>query len=149
MQQTVRLLPGNVDVDVFGDLCRLRWDETKDSIRTQKTGARQAFELTDHLRTLLDRAKALQSRVGSLYVLCDRGGGQLKKKTLWRYWVRACEAAGVKDAHFHDLRAAGATEMDRRGGDAQKFPGHRTRQTTEVYLRDRRLNVVTPLKRKM
>jgi integrase len=100
-------------------------------------------------RLLLDRARALQTRIASLYVFCDRGGVPLKKKTLWRRWVRACKAAGVVDAHFHDLRAAGATEMDRRGGDAQKFLGHRTRQTTEVYLRDRRLNVVTPLKRKM
>ena len=133
----------------IGDLCRLRWSDFEDHVRTQKTGARQVFEVTDGLRTLLDRARALQARIASLYVLCDRGGAPLKKKTLWRHWVRACKAAGVVDAHFHDLRAAGATEMDRRGGDAQKFLGHRTRQTTEVYLRDRRLNVVTPLKRKM
>ncbi len=106
--------------------------------------------MTDGLRTLLDRARALQARIASLYVLCDRGGAPLKKKTLWRHWVRGGMAAGVHvEAHFHDLRAAGAAEIDERGGDAQKFLGSRTRQTTEVYLRDRRLNVVTPLKRKM
>jgi DNA-binding winged helix-turn-helix (wHTH) protein len=40
------------------------------------------------------------------------------------------------------------TEVDRRGGDAQKFLGHKSGRTTEGYLRDRRVNVITPLARK-
>ncbi len=82
-------------------------------------------------------------------MLCDRRGRQVKTKTLRAHWDKACHAAGVQDAHFHDLRAAGGTEVDRRGGDAQKFLGHRNRTTTEVYLRDRRVNVIKPLLRKV
>lgn len=132
----------------IGDLCRLRWADVADGLQTAKTGARQAWTMTEGLRGLLDRARALQGRVASLYVLCDRQGRPWKPDTLRDGWNRACKRAGVADAHFHDLRAAGATALDASGGDAQRFLGHRQRQTTEVYLRDRRTNVVRPLERK-
>lgn len=132
----------------IGDLCRLRWADVGESIETAKTGARQRLEDTDVLRALLGRARALQARVGSLYVLCTRRGAPWRPDTLRDRWNAACSRAGVADAHFHDLRAAGATELERRGGDAQTFLGHRRRATTEVYLRGRRANVVTPIDRK-
>lgn len=133
----------------ISDLCALRWaDFAATGVETRKTGARQAIEVTEALTPILERARALQARVASLYVLCDRRGRQVRDGTLRDQWARAREAAGVADAHFHDLRAAAATEVERRGGDAQPFLGHRTRQTTETYLRDRRANVVKPLARK-
>lgn len=132
----------------IGDLCGLRWADLQSVVETQKTGTRQAFEATDVLSALLDRARAAQGRVRSLYVLCDRRGRAWKPDTLRAHWDNACKAAGVEDAHFHDLRAAGGTEVDRRGGDAQKFLGHKSGRTTEGYLRDRRVNVITPLARK-
>lgn len=56
----------------------------------------------------------------------------------------------MTDAHFHDLRAAGATALDAEHGRiaAQRFLGHRSPQTTERYLRDKRAASVTPLVRK-
>lgn len=133
----------------ISDLCALRWaDFVPTGVETRKTGVRQAIEVTDALGAILDRARALQARVGSLYVLCDRRGRRVNDDTLRGQWQRACEAAGVANAQFRDLRASGGTEVDRRGGDAQKFLGHRSRATTEVYLRDKRANVVRPLKRK-
>jgi integrase len=132
----------------IGDLCALRWSDMQTAIRTQKTGARQAYEATDALTAILNRARALQARVAGLFVLCDRRGRAWKPDTLRIHWTKACKAAGVVDAHFHDLRAAGGTEVDRRGGDAQKFLGHKSRRTTEVYLRDKRVNVVTPIARR-
>lgn len=115
---------------------------------TQKTGARLRYAASDWLDTLLGRARALQPRVASLYVICDRRGRPMKVGTLREHWDAACKRAGVEDAHFHDLRAAGATEIDQRGGNAQAYLGHKSRQTTEVYLRDRRPMVVTPHRRK-
>lgn len=133
----------------ISDLCALRWaDFVPTGVETRKTGVRQAIEVTDALGAILDRARALQARVGSLYVLCDRRGRRVNDATLRGQWHRACELAGVANAQFRDLRASGGTEVDRRGGDAQKFLGHRSRATTEVYLRDKRANVVRPLKRK-
>lgn len=134
----------------IGDLCTLRWSDFADGIQTQKTGARQRFERTDELDALLARARALQARVGSLYVLCARAGRQWTSDGLRRHWQAACKAAGVTDAHFHDLRAAGATaleqQQDRKA--AQAYLGHRSAQTTEIYLRGKRANAVTPLNRK-
>lgn len=134
----------------ISDVCGLRWADVADSIRTQKTGARQAFERTPVLDAILDRARALQTRVGSLHVLCARAGRAWTPDGLRRHWDRACEVAGVADAHFHDLRAKGGTDVDREHGRdaAQRFLGHRHGQTTEVYLRDRRATVVRPLVRR-
>lgn len=134
----------------IGDLCGLRWADWQEGVQTRKTGVRQAYEQTDDLRGLLDRARALQSRVASLYVLCDRRGRPWTPDRLRSHWHRACAAAGVTDARFHDIRAAAGTEVERRHGRkaAQVFLGHQSEQTTETYLRDRRPNVITPLTRR-
>jgi len=89
----------------LGDLCRLRWPDIAGVVQTQKTGALQAYEATADLDALLARAKALQARVASLYVLCNRRGKPWLRGTLRDHWDRACKAAGVEDAHFHDIRA--------------------------------------------
>lgn len=134
----------------ISDVCGLRWQDFADSVRTIKTGARQSYERTPELDALLARAKALQSKIASMYVLCARGGRQWKPDGLRRHWDKAVKAAKVEDAHFHDLRAKGATDMDRAEGQraAQHFLGHKHAQTTEIYLRDKRATVVRPLVRK-
>jgi integrase len=63
-------------------------------------------------------------------------------KTVYDQWVRACSAAGVEDANLHDNRAFSATEARKQGLDPQKLLGHDDRKTTEIYLRDRIVEVV-------
>ena len=138
----------------ISDLCAMRWadidgDAHQMGIRTAKTGVRQAFELTADLDSLLGRARRLQHKVASLYVLCQRGGRPWDRHSLYRRWRIACDAAGVKDATFHDLRAAAATSVDAEGGDAQRFLGHTDARTTAVYLRGRKSSIVAPAKRRM
>jgi integrase len=130
------------------DLCSLRWSDVAAWKDTQKTGARQAFEQTDYLDAILVRARALQAKVASMYVLCARGGKPWTRDALWRRVKGAAARAGVEDATTHDFRAAAGTEAERIGQDPQKFLGHRRRQTTEGYLRGKRVNVVRPLDRK-
>lgn len=134
----------------ISDCVGLRWRDVDDYLDTQKTGARLAWERSDTLDSILARARALQARVGSLYVLCNRRGGRWLTGTLRDHWDAACDAAGVADAHFHDLRAAAATEVERRYGKdaARAFLGHKSITTTETYLRDKRVSVVKPLARK-
>lgn len=134
----------------ISDVCRLRWSDVSQVFRLQKTNAPTEIEASDVLAPILARAKALQARVASLYVLCNRRGRQWQTGTLRDYWDRACEAAGIADAHFHDLRAAAGTEVERQFGQeaARQFLGHRDIRTTMVYLRDRRANVVRPLARR-
>lgn len=134
----------------IGDLCALRWADLAGIVDTQKTGARQEFETTDDFAALLARARALQSRVASLYVLCDRRGRKWRPDTLRGHWNDACTAAGVVNAHPHDLRAAAATEVDRLYGQeaARVFLGHGNIRQTMTYLRGLKVNVVRPLARK-
>jgi integrase len=131
------------------DLIRLRWDDfTAESvIQHRKTGSRQRFVLTDDLRDVLAAAKALQGRVASLYVLSHRGA-PLKQRTLGNWWTKACRAAGVEDAHWHDIRAKAGTDADEAGQNAQRLLGHADARTTAGYLRSKRVIEVEPVRRR-
>lgn len=130
----------------ISDICKLRWGDLESHVRTAKTGARMAYEMTDDLRSILAHAKALQARVGGLYVLMNRGK-PFDKDSLGYLWTKACRAAGVEDAHFHDVRAMAATAVDAAGDNAQRFLGHSDPKTTRNYLRGRAVIVVKPLRR--
>jgi len=56
----------------------------------------------------------------------------------------------VVDANWHDLRAAAGTEVEKQRGKkaASQFLGHKNEAATHVYLRDKRVTIVTPLARK-
>jgi integrase len=129
------------------DLCALRWGDLERQVRTRKTGVRQRYDLDETLAPILARARALQARVGSLHVLCGRGGKPLDKDAIGYLWTKACEAAKVDDARFHDIRAAAATALDAEGGNAQAFLGHFDAKTTRLYLRGRQISTVKPLRR--
>ncbi len=132
------------------DLRTLRWADLANSVWTRKTGARQGFQDTPEFRELVARARALQAKIASPFVFCTKRGKQWSYWQLHTRWDDACAAAGVEDAHFHDLRAIGATELDESQGieAARQFLGHRNRQTTEVYIRGKRRNLVKPLVRR-
>lgn len=132
------------------DLRGLRWTDFGNSVQTAKTGQRQRFERNPALDALLDRCRALQARVASPFVFCNSRGQPWSYSALQKRWVKACKRAGVVDAHFHDLRAVGATELEETVSRkaAQEYLGHRNPATTERYLRGRKANVVTPLSRK-
>lgn len=133
----------------IGDICRLKWSDIGGSFVTQKTGSVARFEPSDVLDPILARARALQARVASLYVLCNSRGGQWRPDSLRDHWKAACRTAGVENARWHDLRAAAATAIERSFGTAaaQAFLTHRSMVTTQTYLRDRRATVIVPLRR--
>lgn len=134
----------------ISDLLAVRWDQFKDGgiIENRKTGVRQHFVVTDDLRTVLDAARSLQGRVASVYVLAGRGGQPLNRQTVGAWWRKACAAAGVEGAVWHDLRAKAGTDADAAGSDAQKLLGHTSAQTTRTYLRGKRIIAVEPVRRK-
>lgn len=133
----------------LSDLLALRWDnfgeEGESPILTRKTGARIVYAVDDGLRDILERCRALQAHVVSLHVLAVRGRA-LKPRTVERWWREACLAAGIADAQWRDIRAAAGTEVDRLGGDATAFLGHRDRRTTRIYLRGKQVITVKPLR---
>jgi integrase len=50
-------------------------------------------------------------------------------------WSRACEKAGVSDAHIHDLRAKSLTDAKQQGLNPQTLAGHTTEAMTNRYIR--------------
>ena len=134
----------------ISDLLAARWDQFVEAgvIENAKTGFRQRFLVTDDLRAVLASARSLQARLASLYVLCGRGGQPLKRHTVGAWWRKACKAAGVADARWHDIRAKAGTDRDAEGGNAQALLGHVDARTTRGYLRGRKITAVEPLRLK-
>jgi integrase len=136
----------------IGDVLRIRYDDLQPeglSFKQQKTGARLVVRWSPGLTAAIAMAKALDS--AGRVVSIDRGwlfkgrtaAKPLTYKSAQRDWNQACAAAGVEDAHLHDLRAKGATDVKRQGGDATALLGHSSAKQTEVYIRAREIPVVT------
>jgi integrase len=134
-----------------GDLLRLRLsDLTEDGIQVEhgKTGARVLYQWSDALREAVARAKRLRRRVGSIYLFADAKGAPLKASAVQTAWIRLCKRAGVRDAHFHDLRATVLTLAKEQAGIdyAQQLAGHASATMTESYIARRSVTKVQPIR---
>jgi integrase len=130
----------------IGDVLGIRLaDLTEDGIafKQAKTGARLIVGWSPDLRATVDRAKAMRGPVTGLTLLSGRGGKPIPYHRVLRAWTAACEAAGVADAHIHDLRAKSLTEARRQGVDPTALAGHSSASMTERYIRDRDVPVVS------
>jgi integrase len=78
-------------------------------------------------------------------LLQDPSGQQLTYFALRSRFDKAREAAGVS-FQFRDLRAKAATDTEDLA-HAQRLLGHKNRSTTEIYTRNRRGELVKPLRR--
>ena len=133
-----------------GDMLKIRIpDLTPQGLRVeiQKTGAVAVFEWTDALREVIDRARGLRRRVGSLYLFATRRGQRYATTGFDSIWKRTLKRAGVQGLTFHDLRRWAINQARRQGGldYAQTIGVHRSRQSTEGYLVPGE-SVVRPLK---
>lgn len=92
------------------DLLRLSWSHIHENgieIPTGKSGGRKTaiVPLYGELRVYL---KALKKRATTVLVNTE---GQPWKTGFGSSWGKACERAGIKDLHFHDLRGTAATRF--------------------------------------
>jgi integrase len=97
---------------------------------------------TPELREVVERAKKLRGNIASLTLLCNRRGKAPDYSTVKDCWNRACQKAGVQDAHIHDLRAVAASKAKKQGKNATKLLNHSSEQQTVRYLRDREVEEV-------
>jgi integrase len=103
-------------------------------IDQQKTGKRLIIRWTDDLKTVVDRARALQ-KSRSLALFGDSKGKPWDYNAVRQSWNRAVKRALVDDAHLHDLRAKSLTDARAQGLDPQRLAGHSTEAQTTRYLR--------------
>lgn len=128
----------------IGDVLAIREaDITADgiSIDQAKTGKRLLIAWTPDLRAAVESARAVHGN-RKLLLLAQRNGRPRSYRGVRDLWARACDRAGVIDAHLHDLRAKSLTDAKRQGLDAQHLAGHTTEAMTLRYLRGRERDVV-------
>jgi integrase len=134
-----------------GDLMALRLADIGPeglSVVQQKTKAKLLYTMTPELRAILDRARRLHRRVGTLLLFATRTGQAYSESGWESSWRRIREKAGVKDVHFHDIRHRAITDAKQRFGieHAQALAGHASVTMTEAYVTALKVVRVTPLK---
>jgi integrase len=122
-----------------GDMLKIRLpDLTPQGLRVEvsKTGAVAIFEWSEGLRELIDRARGLRRRVGTMYLFATRQGQRYGTSGFDSIWQRTLRRAGVEGLTFHDLRRWAINQARRQGGldYAQAIGVHQSRQSTEGYL---------------
>jgi integrase len=144
----------------IGDLLELRWSKRaatneageveapyisdeglyfKPSKTAGSTGAKVLITWTPRLKAVLARIEA-SGRRNMRYVLTNQEAQQLLYSTFSTAWWRACDRAGIKGLHFHDLKAKALTDTEDRHGmkAAQTKGAHSTEKQTSDYVRRRK-----------
>ena len=132
-----------------GDCLRIKYaDISSEGIffKQQKTGAKVIVAMTPDLDAAITRARSLHESVKGLTLFHRRDGSLIPYSTIREQWSRACKAAGVENARFHDIRAAAATDAKARGLDSKTLLGHTTESSHNRYLRAKEVKVATPNK---
>lgn len=127
----------------IGDVLKIARTDIADDgifIEQQKTKKRLVLAWTPDLKAAVARARELHGNVSHLYLLGSRPPNYHMVR---KQWLKACQAAGIKDANLHDLRAMAGTDASAQGIDAQQLLGHTDAATTRLYLRDKVVPVVT------
>lgn len=142
-----------------GDLLDLRWNKraatnekgdvvapyiATDGIhfrpsKTEKsTGVMVTITWTPRLRAVIERVEKIGRR-HIRNVLTNQEAQPLLYDTFYSAWWRACDRAGIKNLHFHDLKAKALTDTAKKHGKkaAQTKGGHSSEKQTDDYLRAR------------
>ena len=125
-------------------VCALRWSHIKDgvlSFHPPKSKKPITYQLSDEVKTVLERARTLPGNVRGLTVICSRSGAPMREYSVSKAFYYASKVAGIENARFHDIRAKSASDDS---STAQGRLGHSDARTTDGYLR--KPQVVFPIK---
>ena len=113
-------------------------------VKQNKTGAKRAIELIGQLANVVERILSRPRVRVSAYLIQDDDGKPLSMLAMRSRFDKARSAAGVS-FQFRDIRAKTASDT----GDlahSQHLLGHKTRDMTEHYVRERIGQRVKPLR---
>ena len=114
-------------------------------VTQNKTGKKLRIQIIGELADVIARIEARPGKLKGPALIQDNQGGRLSYFAMRSRFEKARTATGVS-FQFRDLRAKAATDT----GDlalAQRLLGHKTRDMTEHYTRDRIGDTVAPLNR--
>ena len=139
----IALLTGQRPADVL----KIQRGDIRDGalfVAQNKTGAKRAIEVTGELAQVIERINARSRQRLSAYLIQDDNGRPLSMLAMRSRFDKARKAAGVT-FQFRDIRAKTASDT----GDlshSQKLLGHKNRDMTEHYVRERIGQRVKPLR---
>ena len=113
-------------------------------VRQNKTGAKRAIEIIGELAEVVARIDARPRDRLSAYLIQDDDGRPLTMCMLRSRFDKARKAAGVS-FQFRDIRAKTASDTGDLG-HSQRLLGHKNRDMTEHYVRERVGQRVKPLR---
>ncbi len=113
-------------------------------VTQNKTGAKRAIDLVGELAEVIARIASRPRERQSLYLIQDDDERQLTALALRSRFDKARKAAGVS-FQFRDIRAKTAGDTGDLG-HSQRLLGHKNRDMTEHYVRERIGQRVKPLR---
>jgi integrase len=137
------LLTGQRPADVL-KIMRVHISDGALLITQNKTRAKRAIEIVGELAVLIARIQARNRERRSAYLIQDDNGQPLTMLALRGRFDKARKAAGVS-FQFRDIRAKTASDTGDLG-HSQKLLGHKNRDMTEHYVRERIGQRVKPLR---
>lgn len=113
-------------------------------VTQNKTGKKLRIAIVGELATLIDRVLNRPRKTTGPALIQNESGERLTHYAMRSRLDKARQAAGV-NFQFRDLRAKAASDTGDLG-HAQKLLGHKTRDMTEHYTRERKGESVKPLR---
>ena len=139
----VALLTGQRPADVL----KILRSDIRDGalfVTQNKTGTKRAIDLVGELASVIERIASRPRERQSLYLIQDDDGRPLTALALRSRFDKARKAAGVS-FQFRDIRAKTASDTGDLG-HSQRLLGHKNRDMTEHYVRERIGQRVKPLR---
>jgi integrase len=129
------------------DVLKIQRSDIRDGalfVAQNKTGAKRAIEIVGELATVIERICKRPRVRQSAFLIQDDNGRPLSMLAMRGRFDKARKAAGVS-FQFRDIRAKTASDTGDLG-HSQRLLGHKNREMTEHYVRERIGQRVKPLR---
>jgi integrase len=133
----------------IGDVMAIKYADISEAgiyVKQQKTKTKRLIQMSPDLMAAIANARALHTSVRAMTLFHKSDGSPLAYNTMYGHWSRACEAAKVENAHFHDIRAGTATDANDAGMDSKGLLGHTSESSHKRYLRSKEVKKVEPMR---